>query len=195
MEQYILGLLLVIVIYIIIAPFTKKEHFIQYENPYKQNILSYTPKKNDYMNFLGNVNDAYHKYLNKYKTTSSTPLPQTLLCNDRIKLEIQKNALQDGFDKINVTNLLKKYDITNNNTEKEDSIKDYEIDTFIKSKNKDCLYKSNHLCELTNPMLYLSENKYFPPRWIFKPYANVPLPKHIDLKCWNNMFNCCNKNF
>ena len=117
-------------------------------------------------------------------------------------MEIQKNALQDGFDKINVTNLLKKYDITNNtinntinDTNIKNYIKDYEIDTFIKSKNKDCLYKSNHLCELTNPMLYLSENKYFPPRWIFKPYSNVPLPKHIDLKCWNNMFNCCNKNF
>lgn len=205
MKQYIYGLLLVIIIYIIIYPFINtnkykiKEHFTQYEEPYKQQIISYTPKKSDYMEFLGNLNDSYHTYLQKYKKDSKLPLPQKLLCDDKIKIQIQKSSLQDAFNKINVNELMKKYNLdttgTTGTTHIKDYTKDYELDKFIKPVNKDCLYKSNHLCELTNPMLYLSENKYFPPRWIFKPYKNTNLPKHIDLKCWNNMFNCCNKNF
>lgn len=67
------------------------------------------------------------------------------------------------------------------------------IDFVDKSKN-DCLYKANHISEYTNPMFYLSETKYFPPRWIVKTYKDIPLPKHTNLKQWQNMFNCCKLN-
>lgn len=57
----------------------------------------------------------------------------------------------------------------------------------------DCMAKANYLCEFTKPEMHLSDNKYFQPKWIFPPYQNQPVPKAIDLNCWDQMYSCCKK--
>lgn len=62
-------------------------------------------------------------------------------------------------------------------------------------KGDNCLYKSIELSDVTNPMLYLSDSKNYPPRFLVKTLKNMPLPKNTDLKRFSNMFNCCKNNF
>lgn len=66
--------------------------------------------------------------------------------------------------------------------------------SFDSLPEQDCAHKALKLCEFTNPLSYIPQNTQFPPKWTFKPYKDIPPPKHINLKCWNNMLNCCKKN-
>lgn len=72
---------------------------------------------------------------------------------------------------------------------------------YSTEKNNDididpCVYKANLLSEYTNPKLYCSDNTRFPPRFMKNsPYKNIPLPKTINLKLFNDMLNCCQNNF
>ena len=193
MKVYIIGLLIVIILYIFLYK-VRTEHFENYDydnDNYKSKLLTYNPKKDVYMDFLGNLNDSFKQHLNKANEKTGYAIKQKILCDDRVKIEIQNKALNDAFSKVEKTDISKESDmfVKNNDITTENKIE------FVESANRECAYKANHLCELTNPMLYLSERPYFPPRWIFKPYKNVPLPKHTDLKCWDNMSNCCKNNF
>lgn len=155
-------------------------------NEYKQLQKIKHPLKDDYyMNFLGDLNDSYNKYLKEANKDSNSPIKQKALCDDRIRIKVQKDALNEAFQKVPEKNI-----------DKDSQLFDKEIPDSSKIdfpiiENRVCGNKASHLCELTNPMLYMSQNPYFPPRWIFKPYKDAPLPKHTDLKCWNNMLNCC----
>lgn len=72
---------------------------------------------------------------------------------------------------------------------------DVENKVNFKSTVDNCLYKANYLSEVTNPMLYLTDTKQFPPPYIFKPFKNLELIKHTDLKRFSNMFSCCKNKF
>ena len=129
---------------------------------YQRQILKYKPKDDAYMDFLSDLNSSFKENLDK-----ATDL------NGQITPIKQKVLCNDTIRKdIEIKSLKMAFD-------------------KIGTGKADCAYKSNHLCELTNPMLYLTETKNFPPRWIFKPYAKVALPKYTYLKCWNNLMNCC----
>ena len=193
MKVYIIGLLIVIILYIFLYR-ARREHFENYNydnDNYKNNLLTYKPKKDVYMNFLGDLNDSFTEYVNKTNEKTGYSIKQKLLCDDRVKIELQNKALNDAFSRVEQTDISKESDVFVKDVDVTDV--DVKID-FVESTNRDCAYKANHLCKLTNPMLYLSERSYFPSRWI-GPYKNVPLPKHTDLKCWDNMSNCCKNNF
>lgn len=157
-----------------------KETFInsKYQNqrlPYKDKVKL---KEDVYMNFLGKLNDSFNIYLKEINTNST--IPQTVLCNDVIRKKVQTKALTDAFK-------------TLNEKDTPELSKDSQI-TFVVNDNRTCANKSSYLCEFTNPILYLNDNVNFPPRWI-GPYKNTPLPKHTNLNCWNDIFNCCKTNF
>jgi len=156
---------------------------------YNKKRLPYKPKDDVYMTFLGNLNDSYNKHLKEISKDSNSPIRQKALCNDRIRKQVQSKALNEAFDKVPDMNV------------SESELFDKEIPQYSKipfilekKTERQCSNKASTLCELTEPMLYMSQNTRFPPRWIFKPYKSVALPKHTNLKCWDNMLNCCKKN-
>lgn len=198
MNDIIYVVIIVICIFFIISLFNNKEQFtntnvinpnVSY-NEYKQlRKINYPVKDDFYMNFMGDLNDSYNKYLKEVNKDSNSPIKQKALCDDRIRIKVQTNALKDAFKKVPQKDVDKESKLFDQNIP-ESSKLDFKV-----NEDRACSNKSEHLCERTNPMLYMSQNPYFPPRWIFKPYKNVPLPKHTDLKCWSNMNNCCNAYF
>lgn len=157
------------------------------EIKYKEKKIKGPLKQDLYMNFLGDLNNSFKTHIDKASINQNLPIKQKIMCDDNIKKELQTKALNDAFHKI-----------PNDSKEVFDSPvfdnKHNELDFVDSSKNK-CLYKAHHISEYTDPMFYLSETKNFPPRWIFKPYKDIPLPKHTNLKQWSNMYNCCKNNF
>lgn len=182
MYLLILGIILIFYLFN-----NSKENYIN--SSYNRQMLQYKPKEDVYMTFLGNLNNAYNKYLNEVSKDSTSPIRQKTLCDDRIRRQVQSNALDEAFDKVPDMNI------------DESELFDKRIPTeskipfeLTKKTARQCTNKASTLCELTDPMLYMSQNTSFPPRWIFKPYKDVNLPKHTNLKCWDNMLNCCKKN-
>lgn len=197
MSDFIYVILICIFIYIVFL-IQRKESFsntnvinpnISY-NEYKHlKKINYPVKEDVYMNFMGDLNQSFNKYLKEVSKDSNSPIKQKALCDDRVRIKVQTDALKDAFKKVPQKDIDKESELFDKNIPKSSTI-DFKID-----ENRSCSNKASHLCERTNPMLYMSQNPRFPPRWIFKPYKNVQLPKHTDLKCWNNMNNCCNAHF
>jgi hypothetical protein len=179
-------LIILFIVYILYTTYESYENISDYDI-YK---LKYKVKDDEYMNFLGNLNDSFKKYLQEATKGSSTPIRQKILCDDKIRQQVQSKALIDAFKTVKEKNI----DYDSNLFDK--NIPPYsKIPFSIEDENQVCRNKASQLCERTDPLLYLSQNTNFPPRWLFKTYKNVPLPKHTDLKCWSNMLNCCKTNF
>jgi hypothetical protein len=185
---YLLFVILCIyLLYTFTQPTQPKEKFIN--SNYKRQKLPYKVKEDIYMNFLGDLNDSFGKHLKEVSKDSTSPIRQKALCDDRVRKEVQSKALNEAFDKVIPKNI-------------DDSVlfdkhipKISQIPfTLSKHTDRQCPDRASALCDLTDPMLYISQNTRFPPRWIFKPYRDTPLPKHTDLKCWSNMNNCCKNN-
>jgi hypothetical protein len=174
------------ILFIIYLLNTSKETYIN--SQYNVQKLQYKPKEDVYMTFLGNLNDSYNKYLKEVNKDSDSPILQKALCDDRIRKQVQSKALDDAFDKVPDMNINESV-LFDKSIPSESKIP-FEL---VKKTARQCANKASTLCELTEPMLYMSQNTNFPPRWIFKPYKNVNLPKHTNLKCWDNMLNCCKK--
>lgn len=120
-------------------------------------------KKDNYMNFIRNVNNKLEE---KLQTCDNNNLK-----SDALKFAFEKTPLENSYSKI------------------EKTVWD-PIPTGIPN-NDMCVNKSVNICEFTDPNLYVTSNQiYFPPRWI-GPYKNDTLPKHTDLNCYNRMYNCC----
>ena len=61
-----------------------------------------------------------------------------------------------------------------------------------KDPNTECISKSNDICEMTDPYLYIADSTiHFPARWTIPTYKKAGLPKNTNLKCFNNVYNCC----
>jgi hypothetical protein len=61
-----------------------------------------------------------------------------------------------------------------------------------KDPNTECISKSNDICEMTDPHLYIADSTiHFPARWTIPTYKKAGLPKNTNLKCFNNIYNCC----
>lgn len=180
--------LLIIICIVLFLIFTSsKETYINSE--YNQQLLQDKPKEDVYMTFLGNLNDSYGKHLKEVSKDSDSPIRQKALCDDRVRRQVQSKALDEAFDKVPDMN------ITDSDLFDKEIPNDSKIPFLLSKKTtRQCPNKASTLCELTEPMLYMSQNTRFPPRWIFKPYKDVSLPKHTNLKCWDNMLNCCKKN-
>jgi hypothetical protein len=183
---YLLVILCIYVLYTLTQPTQSKEKFIN--SNYKRQKLPYKVKEDVYMNFLGDLNDSFGKHLKEVSKDSTSPIRQKALCNDSVRKEVQSKALIDAFKKVQEKNIDKNSKLFDTNIPQISQI------TFKVDNNRTCANKASQLCDLTDPMLYMSQNTNFPPRWIFKPYRDTPLPKHTDLKCWSNMNNCCKTN-
>lgn len=163
--------ILVIIILIIQIKFLKYEMFTQNQDKYKYQKVD-NLKSDLYMNFLGDLKISLKKNMTNKK--------QKMLCNDKVRIKVQTNALNEAFKKIPLNTFKSPvFDKTLNKL------------NFIDNSINDCVYKANHISEFTNPMFYLSDTITFPPRWLIKTYDNIPLPKHTNLKQWSNMYNCC----
>lgn len=184
---FIIGIISIIVIIIFIKPNINEDftdiNTIKYKDTYKNKSVK-NLKKDIYMDFLGDLNNSFKVHLDNHNDSNS-PIKQKVMCNDKIKIDIQSSALKDAFNKVPSD-----IDIFNSPVfDKSES----KLDFKDNSKNQ-CLYKAQHISEYTNPMFYLSESIYFPPKWL-GPYKDIPLPKHTNLKQWSNMHNCCKLNF
>lgn len=173
---------IVLLVFLILWFNSNTEKFVN--SPYNRQKLPYTVKQDTYMNFLGDLNDSFKKHLKEASKDSDSPIRQKALCDDRVRKEVQSKALIDSFKKVQEKYIDKDSQLFDNTPQL----------PFNTSSTRTCASKASQLCELTDPMLYMSQSKYFPPRWIFKPYRDTPLPKHTDLKCWANMNNCCKTN-
>jgi hypothetical protein len=242
--------LILVTLFLVLFFLKTTENFMPLDDTYKKDKLKYTPKEIPYSNFLIDLNNNFKSELNAVQPLSvdkgRKPLKQKVLCDDKLNIQVQKNALNKAFDKVPSTfpNLL----VFEGSNDNERNIHDSEayikqkaneisisdenkysndrynakIDPGLKNQNNKkiiqdikfqddpdrnldshglddldpCLYKSYKLSEYTNPRLYLSsDNTRFPPRWIFQPYKNTPLPKTTNLKLWTDMYNCCQNNF
>ena len=254
--MWYLILVLVIILFVIIL-FVKStnEDFIPldelktYSDLYKKDKLKYIPKEIPYSNFLIDLNNNFKSELNKVQPKSPVVVgafKQKVLCDDKLNIQVQKNALNKAFDKVSSsyptllvfegskdnqrnhidpqayikpkTNQISisdemKYSNHRYTSKIDPSLKNQNNKKIIqdikfqddpdfnyfteKDDNMDsCVYKANQLSQYTNPNLYLSsDNIRFPPRWIFSPYKNIPLPKTTNLKLWTDMYNCCSNNF
>lgn len=186
-----MNLLFVILCIYVLYTFTQqpsqsKEKFIN--SNYTRQKLPYKVKEDVYMHFLGDINNSFRKHLTEVSKDSTSPIRQKALCDDRVRKEVQSKALNEAFDKVIPKNI-------------DDSVlfdkhipKISQIPfTLSKHTDRQCPDRASALCDLTDPMLYISQNTRFPPKWI-GPYKNVLLPKHTNLKCWSNMVNCCKTN-
>jgi hypothetical protein len=182
---YLFVILCVYVLYIFTQPTQPKEKFIN--SDYKRQRLPYKVKEDVYINFLGGLNDSFGKYLKEVSKDSTSPIRQKTLCDDRVRKEVQSKALIDAFTKVQEKDIDKESELFDTNIPQISKI------TFKVEDNTTCTNKASQLCELTDPMLYMSQNTRFPPRWI-GPYKKVQLPTHTNLKCWSNMVNCCKTN-
>lgn len=117
------------------------------------------------MEFLGDLKKNYDEDLySRAQDYGSGFHKQKLLCNYKIRKDIENKAVDKSFSKLNEPNY------------------------------NNCIDKATYLCEFTKPEMYLSDNKYFQPRWTFKPYKDQAIPKATDLNCWNRIHDCCYKN-
>jgi|LakMenEpi03Aug12_release.lakeMendotaPanAssembly.Ray.scaffolds.fasta_scaffold474194_2 hypothetical protein len=185
---YLLYLLVILfVLYTFIQPVQDitKEKFIN--SNYTRQKLPYKVKEDVYMNFLGDLNDSFGTHLKDASKDSTSPIRQKALCDDSVRKEVQSKALNEAFDKVQEKDIDKDSKLFDINIPQISQI------TFKVDNNRTCANKASQLCDLTDPMLYMSQNTRFPPKWI-GPYKNVLLPKHTDLKCWSNMINCCKNN-
>lgn len=178
---------ILLLVFLILWLNSDKEKFVN--SPYKRQKLPYKAKQDVYMNFLGDLNDSFGKHLKEASKNSNSPIRQKALCDDRVRKEVQSKALIDAFKKVQEKDISKDSKLFDTNIPQISKLH------FKTSANRICANKASQLCDLTDPMLYMSQNPRFPPRWLFKPYRDTPLPKHTDLKCWSNMLNCCKTNF
>lgn len=178
-------LIILFVLYISYTTYESYENITDYDI-YK---LKYKVKDDEYMNFLGNLNDSFKNYLQEATKGSSIPIRQKILCDDHIRQQVHSKALLDTFKTVKEKNI----DDDSNLFDK--NIPNYSKLQFnIEDENQICRNKASQLCERTDPLLYINQNTNFPPRWLLKTYKDVSLPKHTDLKCWSNMLNCCKTN-
>ena len=180
----ILHILLFILFILFICKISNNETYTNIN--YETQKLPYKVKDDVYMSFLDELNNSFKKHLEDFNKNNISPIRQKVLCDDHIRKEVESKALIDAFKKVPEKNIQKDSVLFNINIPSN-------IDFTINDK-RECANKASYLCDITEPMLYISQNTNFPPRWIFKPYSDVDLPKHMDLKCWSNMLNCCKNN-
>lgn len=134
-------------------------------------------KKQRFLMYLDNINNEYKERMPKTDSVFQGT------CDDKLNEKIQKETLKSVYSKMKPEEDYKKYKL-------ESSSKD--VNGGVTQGNSlDCVGISSYLCEYTNPYLYLSESKYFPPQWLVKTYKDIPLPKNVDLNCYNKTNDCC----
>jgi hypothetical protein len=123
--------------------------------------------------YLINTNELkenrYLSFLSKahdaFKLKAPRKGPFRGTCDDKVNVAMQREALKTAF-------------------------KDTSRDLDEKFPKDPCVAISNHLCEFTDPNLYLSESR-FPPRWLMKTMKGQTLPMQTNIPCYNRTYDCC----
>ena len=168
----------IVIVIILFSLYRNKENFInnyiekfdkKYNDKYEKYKDNISNKKQIYLNFLGNLYDNY-----KIKKSK---VPVEDICNPAIQELLENEALKDTYSK---------YSTNTENTKTENII--------VPNVHKDkCISIANYLCDTTDPSLYMSENPYFPPRWLVNTYKNTPAPNMTNLNCFKTNYMCCKK--
>jgi hypothetical protein len=199
MNIFIIIIAILLVLYLFFAGV--QEHFQPLKETDGINLQVIIPKnmklKDDrYMDFLQDLDFKFKEKLDELNVkqhTTNLPFKQKVLCDDRLNKQTQSEALDYAFSKQPNYSKSELTDKKILNTNDPQITFDFQK-KYLKGEDL-CVHKASSLCERSNPMYYLSETRTFPPRWIFKPYENMELPQHVDLNCFNRMYNCCKKKF
>lgn len=145
--------------------------FLRTDIEYYTNNLNIT---NQYDKFIDNSPQKPQIYLDflsdlNQNMKSKAPITGAFRgsCDDKVNQQFQNQALYESYSKLNKDNLSEKF------------------------KRDPCIAYANYLCEFTDPALYLSENQYFPPRWLTKTYKDQRMPYYTNISCFNSNYNCC----
>uniref|UniRef100_A0A6C0H770 Uncharacterized protein n=1 Tax=viral metagenome TaxID=1070528 RepID=A0A6C0H770_9ZZZZ len=139
------------------------------ENNYEDNYKNYkldnftSVKPQRYLTFLSDVNDSLKSQMPRTGAYRGS-------CDDKLNERIQNEALTDAYTKLDGGGILK-----------------------AQFARDPCFIYANHLCELTDPSLYLVESKIMAPRWLVNTYKNQALPTHVSLNCFNSNYDCCKR--
>lgn len=164
-------ILFIIGIFVFVFLYQRKESFISnYNDKYEKYKYDLPNKKQIYLNFLGNLYDNYK--LKKSK------IPNEDICNPAIQELLENETLKETYSKYSYS--------PNNNFSNENIV--------IPNVHQDkCISIANYLCDTTDPSIYMSENPYFPARWLMNTYKNTPVPKMTNLNCFKTNYMCCKK--
>ena len=171
-----LYLILFIIITLFIT-FNKKETFFNINSLYPNtNYLiskDIVVKDDKYVDFLSDINS---KYIEK----------EAMIINNRDVVIARNSALDFAFGRQPDQSPQEQLDQAILNPH----------DPALTTQTDVCQHRAASLCTRTDPNMYIASNVIrFPPRWIFPPYANMPLPMKIDINCYDEIYNCCKKKF
>ena len=134
MSDFIYVILICIFIYFVFI-MQRKESFsntnvinpnISY-NEYKHlKKINYPVKEDVYMNFMGDLNQSFNKYLKEVSKDSNSPIKQKALCDDRIRIKVQTDAVKDAFKKVPQKDIDKESELFDKNIPKS-STSDFKI--------------------------------------------------------------------
>jgi len=141
------------------------ENSEQYLNDYNiYKLDNFTSlKPQRYLTFLSDVNDSLKSKMPKTGSFRGS-------CDDKVNERIQNEALQDAYTKLDGGGVLK-----------------------AQFSRDPCVIYASHLCEFTDPSLYLTESKTMAPRWLVNTYKDQALPTHVSLNCFNSNYDCCKR--
>lgn len=120
-------------------------------------------KPQRYLTFLSNVNDSLKSQMPKTAAFRGS-------CDDKVNERVQNESLKDAYTKLDTDGVLK-----------------------AQFSRDPCIAYAHHLCQFTDPSLYLTETKTMAPRWLVNTYKNQELPTHVSLNCFNSNYNCCKR--
>lgn len=107
----------------------------------------------------------YDKVLQNYKTLAPRTGPFLGSCDDKINEQYELDAVKNAFQN--------------------------EQPDVSHSPKENCSIVANRICTFTNPSFHMAERTYSPPRWILKSYQTTSLPQHVNINCFNSMYDCC----
>lgn len=180
-----MNIILSIVIIIVIVIILIKSHIENFRDTskYIKFILKKPLIDTNYLNFLERLNNNYQSIIKGNRKS-----PFKVICDDNKNKSITKIALTEAFNKEPSTNLVTQETIRQL-ISKDPVVFKSQIDQDV------CVHKAYNLCQHTNPGNYINTTtKTFPSRHL-GPYKNTKLSIMTDLNCWNQMYNCCIKNF
>ena len=158
MKSYYLIFVLLILIYLNKNNIDK---FTSIDNKYTKYKLTNVLKTDIFREFLQNLNDSFTQNVNEeyIKSGLTSPIKQIILCDNKIKKNIEERSIKTVFGKINKSG---------------------------------CMNKSIHLCEKTDPFLYVTENTYaYFPTKLESLYKTQNLPTYTSLSCFRKINACC----
>jgi hypothetical protein len=122
-----------------------------------------TPKREQ--RYLAFLGNVHNAYNNKLKTLAEDERKKGR-CDAIVSEQLENDALASAYkDTPNVPQL---------------------------HKDK-CISYAAHICEFTDPSIYLPDNPRAIPRWLLRSFETEEAPKNVDLNCFRSTYACCRR--